>query len=71
MIRRGRMTVNLEFSRAAHEAEAMKRVLDSMRLALLALGRDPSSDEADFELAGLDEAGLSRVAELLAEIDGA
>jgi non-ribosomal peptide synthase protein (TIGR01720 family) len=71
MVRRGRLTVNLEYARGDHGAEEMESVLDELRSVLLELATGPSAGSSDLELAGLDEAGLSRVAELLAEIDGA
>jgi non-ribosomal peptide synthase protein (TIGR01720 family) len=64
----GRVTVHIEYSRRLHLASSIERFAEAMRTAIGAI----SAARPDrFALAGLDESGISLVADLLAEVDDA
>ncbi|HSM06180.1 MAG TPA: amino acid adenylation domain-containing protein [Longimicrobiales bacterium] len=69
-VRHGRLTVDVEYARRDSGREEMEELVGRLRRALSELAGDPPKSAGGFELAGLDDAGLSRVADLLAEIDG-
>ena len=65
----GSLRLDIQHSSAAHRPESIEDFGAALRNALEVLS-DPSAElGGDFELAGLDDAGLDRVADLLAELD--
>jgi non-ribosomal peptide synthase protein (TIGR01720 family) len=64
----GVLTLDIEYSRRLHRQDSIARLAGALSNALATLA---ANGQAFFALAGLDEAAMSRVAELLAEIDDA
>ena len=62
----GRLIFDIEYSRRLHTASAIERFADALRQALGAIA---ATQPSSFALAMVDAAALSRVADLLADID--
>lgn len=65
----GRLVFDMEYSRGFHEPETVVRLAEAVRAALLEISERVPESASRFELAELDEEGLGKVADLLAEID--
>lgn len=65
----GCLCLDVTFDSSVHTARDVERLGEALRAALAEVGRAPASVAATFELSGLDERGLEKVADLLAGID--
>ena len=63
------LTFDIEYSSALHHAWSIAGFADAIRDAFGAISAGSSAPPSPFELSGLDEVGLDRVTDLLAEMD--
>lgn len=63
------LTIDIEYCRAFHHAASIAGFAHEIETALERLSAGTSAARTRFELSDLDQAGLDRVADLLAEID--
>ena len=69
-VNRRRLSFDIEYSTASHREESIQRLAELIESAIGSLSTERPAASSRFELAGLDDAGLERVADLLADIDG-
>jgi non-ribosomal peptide synthase protein (TIGR01720 family) len=69
-VERGRLVLRLTVDATAYGADAVDGLVEHIERAVTDYSREPDGPDTRLDLAGLDDAGLAHLGDLLSEIDG-